>query len=153
SPRVFVFINRSGELHMSQQNGKPLPAVDDLSRPFWEAAKQHQLIVQRCDGCGYFNHPPRAVCDACQAQQLTFTPVSGRGTIYSYSVMHQQNIAGFEDQTPYLNILVELDEQPRLFMVAHLPGSERDNVKIGKRVEVYFEKIDEEITLPQFRII
>jgi len=138
---------------MAERTAKPLPAPDELTRPFWEATKQHQLAVQRCDGCGYFNHPPRTACDACQSQQLTFTPVSGRGTIYSYCVMHQQNIAGFEDQTPYLNILVELDEQPRLFMVAYLPGSEQGNVQIGKRVEVYFDEVNEEITLPQFRII
>jgi hypothetical protein len=137
---------------MSTQNRRPLPLADELTRPFWEAAKQHQLVVQRCRECGYFNHPPRTVCDACQSQQLTFTPVSGKGTIYTFSVMHQQNIAGFEEQTPYLNLLVELDEQPRLFMVANLPGSERERVKIGGRVEVYFEKLDEEISLPQFRV-
>jgi uncharacterized protein len=138
---------------MAERTQKPIPAPDDLTRPFWDAAKQHQLVVQRCKECGYFNHPPRTACDACQSQQLAFTPVSGRGTIFSYSVMHQQNIAGFEDQTPYLNILVELDEQPRLLMVANLPGSERDKVKIGGRVEVYFEDVNEEISLPQFRIV
>jgi uncharacterized OB-fold protein len=138
---------------MAERSQRPVPVADELTQPFWEAAKHHQLALQHCDGCGYFNHPPRTVCDACQSQQLTFTPVSGHGTIYSYSVMHQQNIAGFEDQTPYLNLLVELDEQPRLFMVANLPGSERDKVQIGKRVEVYFEKVNEDITVPQFRIM
>lgn len=138
---------------MSQQSRRPLPAVDDLTRPFWEAARQQQLVVQRCSECGYFNHPPRPVCDACQSQQLAFAPVSGKGTIYTFSVMYQPNIAGFEDQIPYLNVLVELDEQPRLFMVANLPGSERDKVKIGGRVEVYFEKIDDETTLPVFRLV
>jgi len=130
-----------------------LPAVDDLSRPFWEAAKQHRLVIQQCGQCGYFNHPPRPVCDACLSQQLAFTPVSGKGTIYTFSVMYQPNIAGFEDQIPYLNILVELDEQPRLFVVSNWPGSERNKVKIGGRVEVYFEDVNEEISLPQFRPI
>ena len=138
---------------MEAQDRRPLPAVDDLSRPFWEAAQRRQLVVQRCRECRYFHHPPRTVCDACQSQQLAFEPVSGKGSIYSFSVMHQKNIAGFEEQIPYLNILVELDEQPRLFMVANLPGSERDKVKIGGRVEVYFEQIDKEIALPQFRVL
>ncbi|HXG17982.1 MAG TPA: OB-fold domain-containing protein [Methylomirabilota bacterium] len=138
---------------MAQQSGRPLPAVDDLSRPFWEAAKQHRLVIQRCSQCGYFNHPPRPVCDACLSQQLTFTPVSGKGTIYTFSVMYQPNVAGFEDQIPYLNVLVELDEQPRLFMVTNLPGSERRNIRIGERVEVYFEDVNDEISLPQFRLI
>jgi uncharacterized OB-fold protein len=138
---------------MSEQNRKPLPAVDDLSQPFWEAAKQHRLVIQRCQECSYFNHPPRPACDACQSQQLQFEPVSGRGTIYTFTVMHQPNIAGFEEQIPYVNILVELEEQPLLFMVSNLPGSEKDKVCIGGRVEAYYEDVDVDITLPQFRLV
>ncbi|MBI3301858.1 MAG: OB-fold domain-containing protein [Deltaproteobacteria bacterium] len=136
---------------MTNRREKPLPAVDDLSRPFWEAARQHRLVVQRCRECGYFNHPPRPACDACQSQQLHFEPVSGRGTIYSFTVMHQPNIAGFEDQIPYLNLLVELEEQPLLFMVSNLPASAEEKMRIGGRVEVFFEDVDAETTLPQFR--
>jgi len=127
---------------MPDRNKKPLPAPDELSQPFWDAAKQHQLVVQRCQKCGYFNHPPRPACDACQSQQLQFEPVSGRGTIYS-----------FEDQIPYVDILVELEEQPLLFMVSNLPGLERDKVRIGGRVEAYFEDVDADVTLPQFRLV
>ena len=133
-----------------EQQSKPLPAVDDLTRPFWEAAARQQLVVQRCQDCEYFNHPPRPVCDACQSQRLTFVPVSGRGHIYTFAVMHQPNIAGFEQEIPYINLLVELEEQPRLFMVSNLPISAKENVRIGGAVEVYFAPIDEEITLPQF---
>ena len=138
---------------MSDHSKKPLPAPDELSQPFWEAAKQHRLVIQRCQDCGYFNHPPRPACDACQSQQLQFEPVSGRGTIYSFTVMHQPNIAGFEDQIPYVNIFVELEEQPLLFMVSNLSGSEKDKVRIGGRVEVHFEDVNDEITLPQFRLV
>lgn len=136
---------------MTNRQGRPLPVADDLSQPFWEAAKQQRLVVQRCRECGYFNHPPRPACDACQSQQLQFEPVSGRGTIYSFTVMHQPNIAGFEDQIPYINILVELEEQPLLFMVSNLPASDLDKIKIGGQVEVYFEEVDPDTTLPQFR--
>ena len=136
---------------MTNRQGRPLPVADDLSQPFWEAAKQQRLVVQRCRECGYFNHPPRPACDACQSQQLQFEPVSGQGTIYSFTVMHQPNIAGFEDQIPYINILVELEEQPLLFMVSNLPASDLDKIKIGGQVEVYFEEVDPDTTLPQFR--
>jgi uncharacterized OB-fold protein len=138
---------------MAEQQPRPLPAPDELTRPFWEAARQHQLVVQQCSACSYFNHPPRTVCDACQSQTLAFVPVSGKGTVYTFSIMYQQNIAGFEQQVPYVNLLVELDEQPQLFMVTNLPGTERDKVKIGGRVEVYFEDVNEEITLPMFRVV
>ena len=136
---------------MTDRQGRPLPVADDLSQPFWEAAKQRRLVVQRCRECGYFNHPPRSACDACQSQQLQFEPVSGQGTIYSFTVMHQPNVAGFENQIPYINILVELEEQPLLFMVSNLPASDLDKIKIGGQVEVYFEEVDPDTTLPQFR--
>ena len=136
---------------MTDRQGRPLPVADDLSQPFWEAAKQRRLVVQRCQECGYFNHPPRPACEACQSQQLQFEPVSGRGTIYSFTVMHQPNIAGFEDQIPYINILVELEEQPLLFMVSNLPASDLDKIKIGGQVEVSFEEVDPDTALPQFR--
>ena len=138
---------------MPERHGKPLPAADDLSQPFWEAARQRRLVVQRCQDCGYFNHPPRPACDACQSQQLQFEPVSGRGTIYSFTVMHQPNVAGFEDEVPYLNILVELEEQPLLFMVSNLAFSKLDKIQIGRTVELYFEEVDDDVTLPKFRPI
>ena len=138
---------------MSEKRPKPLPAVDALSKSFWDAAKEHRLVLQRCTECGYFNHPPRVACDACQSQQLDFEPVSGRGSIYSFTVMHQPNIAGFEDEIPYLNILVELEEQERLFMVSNLPLADRDTVEIGRPVEVFFEDVDAEISLPRFRVV
>ncbi len=130
---------------------RPVPMVDDLSAPFWEAARQRRLVVQRCRDCGEFNHPPRPACDACQSQQLRFEPVGGTGTIYSFTVMHQPNVAGFEDRVPYVTVLVELDEQPRLFMVACAPASDLDRIAIGRRVEVCFEQVTPEIVLPQFR--
>ena len=138
---------------MPEKHPKPLPAVDDLTQPFWDAAKQHQLALQRCKDCGYFNHPPRLACDACQSQQLDFKQVSGRGTIYSFTVMHQPNIAGFEDEIPYLNILVELEEQAKLFMVSNLSMADHDAVKIGAPVEVFYEDVEAEISLPRFRVV
>ena len=91
---------------MSTTPEKPRPLIDDLTRPFWEAAREHRLVIQRCQDCRHFNHPPRPVCTACHGAALAFEPVSGRGTIYSFSVMYQPNVAGFGDELPYLNILV-----------------------------------------------
>ena len=67
--------------------------------------------------------------------------------------MHQPNIAGFEDEIPYLNILVELEEQPKLFMVSNLSMADQDTVKIGAPVEVFYEDVDAEISLPRFRVV
>jgi uncharacterized OB-fold protein len=100
------------------------------------------------------------MCDRCGSEDLGFAPVSGRGRIYSYTLMRQRNIRGFEDDIPYLNIIVELDEQPMLFMITNLvtgdtgQGLEHttEGAKIGQPVEVVFEERDEGVVLPQFKL-
>jgi uncharacterized OB-fold protein len=137
---------------MSEARAKPIPVADELSTRFWEAARERRLVIQRCD-CGYYNHPPRKVCDACLSQDLKFVAVSGRGKIYTFTVMHQRGVAGFESEAPFVNIVVELDEQPMLLMVSNLPGAERDRVCVGAPVEVHFEARDGDVVIPQFRLI
>jgi hypothetical protein len=138
---------------MSPTSKKPVPAADELSRPFWDAAKERRLVIQRCGSCGYYNHPPRRFCDACLAQDLRFEAISGRGTIYTFTVMHQRDVAGFEDDAPFVNIVVELAEQPQLLMVSNLPIAERNKVSIGAAVEVDFEDRGDGVVVPQFRLI
>ncbi|MGA2412141.1 MAG: OB-fold domain-containing protein [Candidatus Binataceae bacterium] len=137
---------------MSEQRPKPIPAADDLSAPFWNAARERRLVIQRCSDCNYYNHPPRPFCDACLSQRLEFQPVSGRGTVYSFTVMHQRDVAGFESEAPFINLVAELEEQPMLLMVANLPIAERDRVRVGAPVETHFEDRGGDIIIPQFRI-
>jgi uncharacterized OB-fold protein len=137
---------------MSAISKKPVPVLDEVSRPFWEAAMERRMVIQRCGSCGYYNHPPRRFCDACLAQVLNFEPVSGRGTIYSFTVMYQRDVAGFEEDAPFINIVVELAEQPKLLMVSNLPIADRPKVSIGAVVQVDFED-REGVVVPQFRVI
>jgi uncharacterized OB-fold protein len=132
---------------------KPVPVPDELSRPFWEAAKERRLSIQRCGSCGYYNHPPRFFCDACLGQELRFEPVSGRGAVYTFIVMHQRDVAGFEEDAPFINLVVELAEQPKLLMVSNLPIAQRAKVSIGAAVEVDFEDRGDGVVVPQFRIV
>ena len=138
---------------MADARSKPLPAPDEITAPFWQAARERKLALQRCGGCGYYNHPPRRFCDACLAQNLAFAPVSGKGQIYTFTVMHQKDVTGFENEAPFINIVVELDEQPMLLMVSDLPISERDRVRIGAPVEVSFEERGAEHVIPRFRLL
>src|SRR5262245_14316028 len=119
---------------MQTPPSRPLPAVDDLTRPLWDAAKQGRLDIQRCGDCGYLHHPPRHVCDRCLSRHLAFEPVSGLGRVWSFTVMHQKHVSGFEASVPYLTALVELEEQPMLLLVTNLPGMSREEVAIGARV-------------------
>ncbi len=131
---------------------KPRPAIDELSKPFWAAAQKHQLVIQRCINCNTYNHPPRVLCNVCRAKTLRFVRVTGRGKIYSFSIMHQPNVPGFDQELPYINIIVELEEQAGLFLVSDMPEAERHNVRIGAKVTVYFHDIDKELTLPKFSL-
>jgi uncharacterized OB-fold protein len=138
---------------MSEPRQKPVPVADELSRPFWEAAREHRLVVQRCGECGYHNHPPRSFCDACLSQQLAFVRVSGSGTIFTFTVMHQRDVAGFEQEAPFVSIVVELAEQPQLLMVANIATAEREKVRIGAPVEAWFEDRGNGVVIPQFRLL
>jgi uncharacterized OB-fold protein len=132
---------------------RPRPAITDLTRPFWDAAREGRLVIQKCVSCGYYNHPPRPACDKCLSTELSFEPVSGLGRVYSFTVMHQKNVQGFEDSLPYLTALVELDEQPMLLLVTNLPGSEADDSLLDARARVEFQRTDDEVTLPQFVVV
>jgi uncharacterized OB-fold protein len=129
---------------------RAVPAVTDLTRPFWDAARDGRLAIQRCRDCGYYNHPPKPLCDRCLSGDLGFADVAGTGTVWSFTVMHQKSVAGFEEAVPYLTALVELDEQPMLLLTTNLPGADPENVRVGQRVRVSFEPLDGDIVLPQF---
>ena len=97
---------------MSATSEKPVPVPDELSRPFWDAARERRLMIQRCISCGYYNHPPRRFCDACLTHELRFEPVSGRGAVYTFTVMHQHDVAGFEEDAPFINMVAGLEDGP-----------------------------------------
>src|SRR5687768_3196704 len=104
--------SRNDEACMTTTKSRPLPQPDELTQPFWDATAAHRLDIQRCQACRYYNHPPVRLCDQCGSPDLAYETVSGRGRIYSYTIMRQTSVAGFEDQVPYTNALVELEEQP-----------------------------------------
>jgi uncharacterized OB-fold protein len=129
----------------------PLPVADELTRPFWEAARKGQLVIQRCQESGRWFHPPRPLCTCCVSSDLAFEPVSGRGTVYTFVVMRDRRVRGFQDRVPYVNVWVELEEQPFLTVVANLVDAEPKEARIGMPVEVTFERLTEDVALPQFR--
>ena len=92
---------------------KPLPNPSLTSRPFWEAAKRHELKLQRCAECGKFVYYPRDRCPDCFSDRLEWRPVSGRATVYSYTVVYRAATRLFAD-APYILAVVELEEGPRL---------------------------------------
>jgi uncharacterized OB-fold protein len=128
---------------------EPMPKPSDLTAGFWDAARRHELVVQRCDECGLYRHYPQHLCPTCRSAAWSWAPVNGRGHIYSFTVTHRAFNAAWAPRLPYAVVMVELDEGVR--MVSDLPDDELENVEIGREVEVFFEDLDD-ITLPRFRL-
>ena len=128
---------------------KPLPRIDEESRGFWEALARHELYVQRCRSCGTVRFYPRAVCPVDLSDATEWLRGSGRGTVYSFTVTHKNQAPGFREELPYVLAIVELAEGPRL--MTNIVGCAPDAVRIGMPVEVVFDDVTPEVTLPRFR--
>jgi len=128
---------------------KPVPVPNAESQEYWAGCKRHELLIQRCRACGRFQFYPRAVCAGCLSQELEWAKASGRGTVYSYSVVHRAPTKAFAADAPYTTAIVELEEGVR--MMTNVVGCPPEEVRIGMPVEVVFEDVSEEIALPKFR--
>jgi uncharacterized OB-fold protein len=128
----------------------PLPEPSDLTVGFWEAARRHELVVQRCSACGTLRHYPQHRCPSCLSADWEWSPVSGRGRVHSFTVTHRAFHPNWAERLPYALVTVELNEGVR--MVSDLPDEQTDAVEIGRVVEVFFEDLDD-VTLPRFRLV
>ena len=128
---------------------KPLPQIAPEMAPFFEAARRHALAVQQCTRCRARRFPARTICSKCLGREATWTPVSGRGTVFSFAVMHQANHPGFAAEVPYAVVVIELEEGVRL--LSNLVDCPLADVRIGLPVEVVFDDVTPEVTLPKFR--
>jgi hypothetical protein len=128
---------------------KPLPRVDEESKGFWEACQRHELYLQRCCDCGALRYYPRALCPSCLSDRIEWVRASGKGTVYTFTVTHQNQAPGFRDALPYVMAYVELDEGVR--MLTNIVGCAPDDVRIGMPVELAFEDVTPDITLPKFK--
>jgi len=129
---------------------RPRPSPTTATLPFWEAARRHELVVQRCGGCGRHRHYPQPMCPVCHSLDFAWARCSGRGTIYSYSVSHRAFHPFWKDRVPYVIATIELEEGVR--MVCDLPDLAPEQAAIGLPVEVCFEDLDADLTLPRFRV-
>ena len=134
-------------------DARPVPAPDDVSRFYWEAAANHRLVLQRCRSCHKMQYPPEICCVHCYAEEFDAAEITGRGVIYSYSVVDRPLHAGFVDALPYVVALVELDDQPGLRILTNLVDVPAETpLSCGLPVEVVFEERGS-VTLPQFRLL
>jgi uncharacterized OB-fold protein len=130
---------------------KLVPQPNALTRPYWEAAARGAFVIQRCADCRHWIHFPEQRCPACGSAKLGYEPVSGRGTVETFTVVHRSFAPGFEAEGPYVVAWIALAEQRGLRTMGNVAGCAPEEVVIGLPVEVFFEPRGE-LKLPNFRL-
>ena len=128
---------------------KPIPTPSEDSQTYWDATRNHELKLQQCGECSAFRFPPAEVCSECTAEAYQWKPVSGKGRVFSFVIYHRAFHRGFADELPYVVAVIELDEGPR--MLSNVTGCKPEEVRCDMPVEVTYEDITGEMTLPKFR--
>ncbi|MEU4613450.1 Zn-ribbon domain-containing OB-fold protein [Streptomyces umbrinus] len=132
-----------------------LPEVDAFTRPYWDAAAEGRLLLRRCGACGRAHHYPREFCPRCWSEDVTWEPASGRATLYTWSVVHRNDLPPFGSRSPYVAAVVDLAEGPR--MMTEVVGCGEGALRVGMALEVAFraEKAEGEgavtVAVPVFR--
>lgn len=126
---------------------RPLPAPDTDSRAYWTGGERGELLIQRCSQCAYLIHPPTGFCPRCESRAVAFAPMSGRGTVRSYTVVHKQWMPGL--QVPYVVALIALAEQDDVLLPTNIVDCDPESVRIDMKVKVRFEQA-EDLWIPLF---
>ncbi len=134
-----------------QAYSKPIPVPQGESDYYWEKAKAHELWLRKCDDCNQAYFYPRDICPMCFSRNTSWIQASGKGTLHTFAIVHRAPTLAFRDDAPFVVAMVDLEEGPR--MPTNLIDVEPNpaNITIGMPVEVVFEDITDEITLPKFK--
>ena len=130
-------------------DGMPPALADATTLPFWQAAAEHRLVVQRCSGCGRCRLPPAPVCPECRATGSDWKQVSGRGEVYTYTVVHRPIAAG--QQLPFVIAVISLEGAGGVRIISNVISAKWEEVRVGMPVELVWEDMSAELAIPRFR--
>ena len=133
---------------MTQAIPKPLPVLDEDTKPFWDYCKQHELRVQKCVKCGKLRYPVSSICPNCLHMDSEWVKVSGRGHVFSFIIVRRR-YPGFAADLPYTVAIIETEEGIRL--LSNVIGCRPEEVQISMPVEVMFEDVSPEFAVPKFK--
>ena len=128
---------------------KPVPIVNPWAKPFWDAARKEKLIIQKCQDCDEHIFYPRMACPHCFSDNVEWVEASGKGTVYSYTVVTNNAPSAFIQDMPFVIAVVKLDEGVQ--MLSNIVNCNPEDVVCDMQVEVTFERLDDEFTLPKFK--
>jgi uncharacterized OB-fold protein len=126
-----------------------LPTIEGESRPFWDAAREGQFLIRRCQACNVAHHYPRPFCPSCWSDVVVWEQASGRATVYTYSTIYVNDLPPFGERLPYVAAAVDLEEGPRV--MTNLVDCDPAALHVGMAVRVTYQEITPELTAPMFR--
>jgi uncharacterized OB-fold protein len=133
----------------------PKPLLPDvtspLTEPFWRAAREHRLVMQRCQGCGELRWPPKPVCPTClrAGSPADWAEIPDSGEIWSFAVYHRAFHPSFADKLPYNVAYIRLDAGP--MFISNVVGT--NELTVGQRVKACFEDVAPEVALVKFKLV
>jgi uncharacterized OB-fold protein len=125
-----------------------LPTPDLEQQPYWDAAREERLLIKRCNACGKPHFYPRPFCPHCWSDDVVWEEASGRGTLYTFSIVRRNDLPPFGERVPYVAAIVDLEEGVR--MMTNLEQCAEDAIAIGMPVRVAFRVETEDFTFPIF---
>jgi uncharacterized OB-fold protein len=126
-----------------------LPSTDPETQPFWDGLRAGRFLLRHCEACGRDHYYPRPFCPFCWSDDVAWKEASGRGTLYTWSVVHVNDLPPFHERVPYVAAIVELEEGPRV--MTNVRGVPFDELAAGMTLVVDFEAISDDVTIPVFR--
>jgi uncharacterized OB-fold protein len=126
-----------------------LPTPDNETKPFWDATREERLLIKRCNACGEFHFYPRPFCPVCWSDDVEWFEASGRATLYTWSVVHRNDLPPFPERIPYVAAIAELEEGPR--MMTNVVDCDFDALEMGMALEAVYHPTSEDVTIVQFR--
>jgi uncharacterized OB-fold protein len=124
-----------------------------VTRPFWEACARRELRLQRCSSCGRFRHPPLPGCPRCGSPESDWPLLSGRGRVFSYTVVHHPALPALQGDVPYNVVVVELADAPGARLISNLLDVRPSALAIGLEVEIAWDEVRADLVLPRFRAV
>ncbi|MEC2057395.1 Zn-ribbon domain-containing OB-fold protein [Peribacillus psychrosaccharolyticus] len=134
------------------ENQKPIPLKNQDNSPYWEGADRHELILQKCDSCKAYSHPPGPSCAKCGSTELSWERQGNdiHGKVYSYIISYRPFLPGFQDDLPLIIAIVELEKVKEVKLIGNILSCSPEDIAIGMPVKMIWKKMNEERSIPQW---
>ena len=137
---------------MSDEYQFLLPQPDNETQEYWDAANNKELRIPRCTDCQTYRWPPQKTCPVCYGENVEWVQVSGRGTLYTYVIVHQAVLSQWREVAPYNVVQVSIEEAPNVIITGNAIDIDNSELKVGLPMEVVFDQVTPEDTLPRWRL-